>query len=153
MSTFIDSEIAIYDEKKNRNDESSLNFEETRTHSFIDSLILISLSVVSLRCWRLVTKEICDNVIYKVIYIKSICKSNERLIVEKQIRNEQHFYRFERCSVDTLSINLRFFFSIFVVTYNFYSWITLLRLFEHIFRDASIMIEYNFRDISISCFR
>ena len=56
-----------------------------------------------------------------MIYIKNICKLNERLIVKKQIRNEQHFYKFERCFVDTLSINLRFFVLIFVVTYNFYS--------------------------------
>ena len=56
-----------------------------------------------------------------MIYIKSICKSNERLIVEKQIRNEQHFYRFERCSVHTLSINFRLFVSISIVTYNLYS--------------------------------
>ena len=84
---------------------------------------------------------------------KNICRSNEKLIVEKQVCNEQHFYKFERCFVDTLSINLRFFVSIFVVTYNFYSWVTSLRFFEHIFRDASIMIEYNFRDISISCFK
>ena len=88
-----------------------------------------------------------------MIYIKNICRLNKRLIVEKQIRNEQHFYKFERCFVDTLSTNLRLFVSIFVVTYNFYSWITLLRLFDHIFRDASIMIEYDFRDIFISCFK
>ena len=56
-----------------------------------------------------------------MIYIKNICKSNEKLIVEKQIRNEQHFYKFERYSVDTLSTNLRLFVLIFIVTYNFYS--------------------------------
>ena len=54
-------------------------------------------------------------------YIKNICKLDKKLIVEKQIRNEQHFYKFERCFVDTLSINFRFLVSIFVVTYNFYS--------------------------------
>ena len=54
-------------------------------------------------------------------YIKNICRSDEKLIVEKQIRNEQHFYKFERCFVDTLSINFRLFVSISVVTYNFYS--------------------------------
>ena len=56
-----------------------------------------------------------------MIYIKNICKLKKRLIVEKQICIEQHFYKFERCFVYTLSINLRFFVSIFVVTYNFYS--------------------------------
>ena len=56
-----------------------------------------------------------------MIYIKNICRLNERLIVEKQVRNEEHFYKFERCFVDTLSTNLRLFVSIFVVTYNFYS--------------------------------
>ena len=81
----------------------------------------LKLSIVNFRCWKLIIKKICDNVIYKVIYIKSICRLNEKLIVEKQIRNEQHFYKFERCSVDTLSINFCFFVSISVVTYNFYS--------------------------------
>ena len=56
-----------------------------------------------------------------MIYIKNICRSNEKLIVEKQVRNEQQFYKFERCFVDMLSINFRLFVSIFVVTYNFYS--------------------------------
>ena len=56
-----------------------------------------------------------------MVYTKIICRLDERLIVEKQVRNEQHFYKFERCSVDTLSINLRLFVSISVVTYNFYS--------------------------------
>ena len=81
----------------------------------------------------------CD---IQIIYIKNICRSNEKLIVEKQIRNEQHFYKFERCSVDTLSTNFRFFVSISVVTYNFYSWITLLRFFEHIFCNTFFLIRF-----------
>ena len=44
-----------------------------------------------------------------MIYIKNVCKSDEKLIVEKQIYNEQNFYKFERCSVDTLSILFLFF--------------------------------------------
>ena len=44
-----------------------------------------------------------------MIYIKNICRSNERLIVEKHVYNEQNFYRFERCSVDILSTLFLFF--------------------------------------------
>ena len=39
-----------------------------------------------------------------MIYIKNICKSDERLIVEKQIYKKQSFYKFECCFVDTLLI-------------------------------------------------
>ena len=39
---------------------------------------------------------------YTDIYIKNICRLNEKLIVEKQVYNEQSFYRFECCSVETL---------------------------------------------------
>ena len=44
-----------------------------------------------------------------MIYIRNIYKSNKRLIVEKHVYNEQNFYKFERCSVDTLSILFLFF--------------------------------------------
>ena len=81
----------------------------------------------------------CD---IQMTYIKNICKLGERLIVEKQIRNEQHFYKLERCFVNTLSTNFRLFISIFVVTYNFYFWITLLRSFKHIFRDTFFLIRF-----------
>ena len=39
-----------------------------------------------------------------MIYIKKICRSNEKLIVEQQIHNEQSFYKFKRCFVVTRSL-------------------------------------------------
>ena len=39
-----------------------------------------------------------------MIYIKNICRSDEKLIVEKYAHNEQSFYRFECCFVETMSI-------------------------------------------------
>ena len=44
-----------------------------------------------------------------MIYIKNICKSNEKLIVEKYVYNEQNSYKFKHCFVDTLSILFLFF--------------------------------------------
>ena len=56
-----------------------------------------------------------------MIYTKNTCRSNEKLIVEKQIYNEQNFSKFERCSVDTLSILLLFFrFNLYCNVYLFF---------------------------------
>ena len=43
-----------------------------------------------------------------MIYIENIYKLNERLIVEKQVYNEQSFYKFERCVVNTVDSVLVF---------------------------------------------
>ena len=124
---------------------------------YIESSLLnertIKIISFNLKYWKLIIKMNMWQCDIQMIYIKNICRLNERLILEKQIRNEQHFYKLERCFVNTLSINFRLFVSISVLTYNFYSWVILLRLFEHIFRDVFIMIEYDFRDIFISCFK
>ena len=44
-----------------------------------------------------------------MIYIKNICKLDEKLIVEKRVHNEQSFDKFECCFVDTLSTLFLFF--------------------------------------------
>ena len=56
-----------------------------------------------------------------MIYIKNICTSNERLIVEQHVHKEQSFYKFENAVLSThCQLCTCFFVSNNVITYIFF---------------------------------